>query len=69
VQGTATSSGQTNDVYLDMIVVGRGRLITTISITSFSDPVDSGFERRLARAAAHRMPVRALRDVSAPTAG
>jgi hypothetical protein len=58
VTGTATTTGQVVDVYLDMLVVGRGPVITTISITSFSDPVSSGFEAQLAGAALRRLPRR-----------
>jgi hypothetical protein len=58
VRGTASTTGQLLDVYLDMLVVGRGPVITTISITSFSDPASSAFEAKLARAALRRLPRR-----------
>ncbi len=54
VAGTATGSGQTIDVYLDMLVVGRGAEISAISVTSFEQPADRALELRLARRVAAR---------------
>ncbi|MEA2198864.1 MAG: hypothetical protein QOC77_2853 [Thermoleophilaceae bacterium] len=56
VTGTATAADQVLDVDLDMLVVGRGTVITTIVITSFSEAPDAGLEARLARAALRRLP-------------
>ena len=55
VSGTASGSGQTIDVYLDMVVLGRGRAISAISLSTFSQPVDRRLELRLARLAANRL--------------
>jgi hypothetical protein len=54
--GTATQSAQSIDVYLDMIVLGRGSVITAVSISSFQQPAGRALELRLARAAARRLP-------------
>lgn len=56
VTGTATAANQVIDVDLDMLVVGRDSVITTIAITSFSTPPSAGLEARLARAALRRLP-------------
>jgi hypothetical protein len=56
VVGTASTTLQTIDVYLDMIVLGRGNAVTQISLSSFSEPVDRALELRLARRAANRLP-------------
>lgn len=54
--GTATQSAQSIDVYLDMIVLGHGSVITAVSISSFQQPAGRALELRLARAAARRLP-------------
>lgn len=56
VHGTATSSGQSVDVYLDMVVLGRGPAVAALSVSSFEVPVMLKLELRLARAAAGRLP-------------
>jgi hypothetical protein len=56
VSGTATSSGQSVDVYLDQIVIGRGKVIAVLSVSSFEAPVANRLELRLARAALRRLP-------------
>jgi hypothetical protein len=38
VSGTATTSGQSVDVYLDMIVLGRGRTICALKRLELSRP-------------------------------
>lgn len=55
VRGTATTSGQNTDVYLDMIVLGRGQTIAVLSLSSVESPVGGRLERRLARKAARRL--------------
>jgi hypothetical protein len=55
VSGTATTQGQSIDVFLDMVVLGSGRTITTISLSSFEAPVARPLELRLARTVARRI--------------
>jgi hypothetical protein len=52
--GEAISQGQAIDVFLDMLVLGSGRTITAISISSFEQPAARAVELRLARAVASR---------------
>lgn len=58
VIGTAAASapGQSETVYLDMLVVGSGSGLSAISFTSFFDPVPRSLELRLARLVADRLP-------------
>ncbi len=55
VRGTASTTGQTIDVYLDIVLLGRSSRTTEISLSSFGQPVASRLELRLARAAARRL--------------
>lgn len=55
VTGTATLSYQTIDVYLDMLVVGRGKTIAGILLSSFEQPPPRRLEVRLAGTVARRM--------------
>jgi hypothetical protein len=55
VTGTASRPGQTIDVYLDVLVLGRGETVAEISISSFEQPVARSFELRLGRIVARRM--------------
>jgi len=55
VSGTATTTGQTVNVFLDMILLGRGQTISALSISTFQVPVASRLELRLAGAAARRL--------------
>jgi hypothetical protein len=55
VQGTATTAGQTVDVYLETVMLGAGRVISALSVTTFFDPVDNRTALRLARAVARRV--------------
>lgn len=55
VSGTATSSGVSIDVYLDVLVLARGQTITAISLSSFQRPVTLRNALRLARIVAGRM--------------
>jgi hypothetical protein len=55
VSGTATSQGQSIDVFLDMLVLGSGRTIAALSIASFEQPVARALELRLARTVAERL--------------
>jgi hypothetical protein len=56
VAATASTSLQTIKVYLDMLVLGRGRIVTEISLSSLAQPVERGFELRLARTVSRRVP-------------
>jgi hypothetical protein len=56
VAGTATTTAQTINVYLDMVVLARGRTLTAISLSSFSEPVTRSLELGIARRAAARLP-------------
>jgi hypothetical protein len=53
--GTATSQGQSINVFLDVVVLGSDRTITAISISSFEQPVARALELRLARTVAGRL--------------
>jgi hypothetical protein len=55
VSGEATSQGQSIDVFLDVVVLGSGRTIGAISISSFEQPVARALELRLARTVAERL--------------
>jgi hypothetical protein len=55
VGGSASSGGQTLPVYLDELVLGRGAAITTLDVTSFTDPPADSLERRLVRLASPRL--------------
>jgi hypothetical protein len=55
VSGTASQSGQTIDVFLDVILLGGGSRISALSLSSFEQPVGRSLELRLARAAARRL--------------
>jgi hypothetical protein len=55
VTGTATISYQTIDVYLDLLVVARGRAVAGISLSSFEQPPPPRLEVRLAGTVARRM--------------
>jgi hypothetical protein len=55
VSGTATSQGQSIDVFLDVLLLGSGRMVSAISISSFAQPVTQRLELRLARTVARRM--------------
>jgi hypothetical protein len=49
VSGTANAPDQSVDVYLDMVVLGRGKLVTELSFSSFYQPAPRQLELRLAR--------------------
>jgi hypothetical protein len=55
VAGTASTANQTVDVYLDVLLLGRGETVTELSISSFEQPVARSFELWLARIIARRM--------------
>lgn len=55
VSGTASQPGQSVGVYLDVILLGRGRAISELSFSSIQQPLSRKFELRLARTAAGRM--------------
>jgi hypothetical protein len=55
VSGTATSEGQSIDVFLDVLLVGSGQRISAISFSSFEQPAARQLELRLARTVARRM--------------
>jgi hypothetical protein len=58
VSGTANTTDQSIDVYLDLIVLGKGRTITDLSLSSFQQPASRRLELRLARAVLARVPIR-----------
>jgi hypothetical protein len=47
VSGTASTTGQSLDVFLDMIVLGSGRAITAVSVSSVEQPPARRLELRL----------------------
>lgn len=55
VRGTANATNQSVDVYVDLILLGRGRTVTALSLSSFEQPVGRRFELSLARTVAGRM--------------
>jgi hypothetical protein len=55
VEGRAVSQAQRVKVYVDVLLVRRGAAITQISLSTFSKPMTSSEERRVARAAAARL--------------
>lgn len=55
VSGTASISYQTLDVYLDMLIVGRGQTIAAIVLSSFEQPPARRLELRLAGMVARRL--------------
>lgn len=55
VRGTATTQGVSTDVFLDVLLLGSGRTITAISLSTFEQPVARALELRLARTAAGRL--------------
>lgn len=56
VSGMASLQYQTIQVYLDMIVLGRGSAVAQISTSSFYQPPSRRLELRLARKLARRLP-------------
>lgn len=58
VSGTASLSYQMIDVYLDLLVLGRGRTIVELALSSFEQPPSGPLEARLARAVLRRMSAR-----------
>jgi hypothetical protein len=55
VSGIAATSGQTTPVYLDEVLLLRGRSIGVVSLSSFSLPPHRALELRLTRLAAKQM--------------
>jgi hypothetical protein len=55
VSGTATSEGQSLDVFLDVLVLGRGSAVSALSLSSLEQPVGRALELRLARLLGARM--------------
>lgn len=55
VSGTATMPDQAVDVFLDMIVMSRGRTVTEISVSSLEQAPARQLELRLARTVAGRL--------------
>ena len=55
VAGTATTSNQTIDVFLDAVLLGRDKIVTEISIASFAAPVARAVELRLAKIVSRRL--------------
>jgi hypothetical protein len=55
VIGTASSSNQQVGVYLDVIVLERGRMLAALSYSTFLVPAERSLELRLARKVARRL--------------
>jgi hypothetical protein len=55
VRGTANTTNQSVDVYVDLILLGRGRTVSGLSVSSFEQPVARRLELRLARVVAARL--------------
>lgn len=55
IRGTASSTDGSQNVYLDMLVVGNGSRVAAVSFSSFFDPASRSLELRLARLVASRM--------------
>jgi hypothetical protein len=55
VVGRATVSAQKVTVYVDLLLVQRGKAITALTYSSFSTPVGAALEQKIARAAAGRL--------------
>jgi hypothetical protein len=55
VSGTATQPYQTINVYLDVLLLGRGQRVTELSLTSLEQPASRSLELRLARIVAGRL--------------
>jgi hypothetical protein len=55
VSGTASLPYQTIDVYLDLLVVGQGTTIATVTVSSLEQPPPSRLDLRFVRAVARRM--------------
>jgi hypothetical protein len=55
VSGTASTTGQSLDVFLDMIVLGSGRAITAISVSSIDQPPARRLELRLVGTVVQRL--------------
>jgi len=58
VAGTAMTSNQTIDVFLDAVLLGHGKIVTEISIASFATPVARAVEVHLAKIVARRVAAR-----------
>jgi hypothetical protein len=58
VTATVTTSGQTADAYVDLVLIGHGRAISALGFWGVNDPVPRALEARIARAAARRIPSR-----------
>jgi hypothetical protein len=55
VVGRATVSAQKVTVYVDLVLVLRGKAITALTYSSFQAPVSAALEQKIARAAAGRL--------------
>jgi hypothetical protein len=55
VTGTASVPNQTVNVYLDVLLLGGGKTVTELSVSSFAQPVARAFELRLTRLVARRI--------------
>jgi hypothetical protein len=55
VSGQATSPGQNVPVYLDVLLVTRGRFVTELQLSNFDAPPPNQLELRLARLLARRL--------------
>jgi hypothetical protein len=55
VTGQATAPGQNVPVYLDVILITRGRFVTELQLSNFDTPPSHQLELRLARLLTHRL--------------
>jgi hypothetical protein len=55
VDGRATESGQSTPVYLDVVLIARGRVVVELELSSFESPARASLELRLARTLARRI--------------
>jgi hypothetical protein len=58
LRATATRGTQSADVYLDVLLLGRGTGMSELSFSSVSGPPPAGLELRLARIVARRLAKR-----------
>jgi hypothetical protein len=56
VSGTASTSGESVPAYLDALLIGQGRAIVRIELSSLNEAPEQGLELKLARRALARMP-------------
>jgi hypothetical protein len=55
VNGQATTPGQNVPVYLDVVLITRGRYVSELQLSNFDNPPSHSLELRLARLLASRL--------------